>query len=564
MSAEYFFRIPRFQKLGVRLNIILLGTIIFFLVSSGYGIWTLQQQSAQFKAVTQTYYERAMLAAELSRDAELIATQAMEQSVTQKLGNIDTTILQADFTRIFTVAREKLTAETTEEVETLAEIDRLTSPYFGQLILFYQLSERQQRLELDMDSLNRARQQIIKPLLNIDFSSAPSRFSNLAVSHSHSSQAYLEASSPGLIARRQSQLKQLQERLMSIEGLTVNQQETRNALIDNILQTVSLKNQLHKTNLETLSAMRTTRLYAQRLSSVCYDFYLMVKNRAEQASLQHSQLIERVNIQIALFSAAFLGLIGLAYWFIHHFIVRRLNHISAVMQKYAMGSPEPIPQSGHDEITVIGKTFAQFVQANNVAHEETQNARKIAEQANQQLRELNNHLNQQNNTDELTQIPNRRYFFNWLQASYENLAKHNSSLGILMIDIDWFKSFNDHYGHQAGDECLRHVAYLLQHVSKDYAGMLARYGGEEFIVAVPDVTINALDELGRTLLSAIDSANIAHGYTPFHHVTISVGASYLEQANLDMPVERLISRADQALYEAKSKGRSQIAHYIHN
>lgn len=559
MMTSGLLSVPRLRKLGVRLNIILLGIILFFLVSSGYGIWTLQQQSEQFKTVTQTYYDRSMLAAELSRDAELIATQAMERSVTQRLGNIDANILQTDITRTFTVARDKLTADAPEEIAVLAEIDRLTQPYFEQLVLFYNLIEAQQRLQLQMNRLDRERQLWIAPYINFDVSADNGLFSTLVINLARSTLAMLDAQSPGLLARRKAQLAEVRVALEQLSGLTQIQQQARQKLLDNVSDTLVLKEQLDSSRLETLAAMRKTRLFAQRLSSVCYDFYILVKQRAENAALQHSQLIDRVTLQIAAFSAAFLMLIGIMYWFIHHYIVRRMNKLSFVMQQHASGQPEAIPQEGHDEITVIGKTFALFVKANDRAHNEIQRARKAAEAANEQLRELNLSLHEQSNTDDLTQIPNRRSFFDWLPDHYQQLSQQHQGLSILMIDIDWFKSYNDHYGHQAGDICLHHVAQLLRGVLQQYPGMLARYGGEEFIVAVPKISFAQAQELGHDMLSAIEQANIVHDCTPKKHVTISVGVATLSQSSHLYSIEKLISMADQSLYEAKSKGRSQVA-----
>lgn len=558
MSTPSLFSVPRLRKLGVRLNIILLGIILFFLVSSGYGIWTLQQQSEQFKAVTQTYYDRSMLAAELSRDAELIATQAMEQSVTQRLSNIDANILQTDITRTFTVARSKLTANAPEEVAVLSEIDRLTQPYFEQLVLFYNLIEDQQRLQLQMNRLDRERQLWIAPYINFDVSADNGRFSTLVINLARSTLTMLDAQSPGLLARRKAQLEEVRIALTSLTGLTQIQLQAREKLLENVNDTLVLKDQLDKSRLETLSAMRKTRLFAQRLSSVCYDFYLLVKQRAESAAQQHSQLIDRVTLQIAAFSVAFLALIGLTYWFIHHYIMRRMNRLSHVMQQHATGQPAPIPQDGNDEITVIGRTFAQFVSANDLARDQIQSARQAAEAANEKLRELNISLHMQSNTDDLTQIPNRRSFFDWLHPTYQKLMQQHYGLSIFMIDIDWFKSYNDHYGHQAGDECLRHVAQLLRSVAQQYTGMLARYGGEEFIVAVPGISFAQAQALADALLEVIDQAHIAHGHTPKHHITISVGLATLTQADQTYPIEKLISTADQSLYEAKSKGRAQV------
>ncbi|SBS32589.1 Phytochrome-like protein cph2 [Marinomonas aquimarina] len=558
MSTPSLFSVPQLRRLGVRLNIVLLGIILFFLVSSGYGIWTLQQQSEQFKTVTQTYYDRAMLAAELSRDAELIATQAMEQSVTQRLSNIDANILQTDITRTFIVTRSKLSAEAPEEVAALTEIDRLTQPYFDQLVFFYERIENQQRLQLRMGRLNRERQQWVAPYINFDVSADNGPFSAFVLNLSRSTLAMLDAQSPGLLTRRKAQLEEIRTALEGLSGLTQVQQQARQKLLENIAETLELKDQLDQSRLEALAAMRKTRLLAQRLSTVCYDFYLIVKQRANNAAQNHSQLIDWVTLQIALFSLAFLGLIGFTYWLIHHYIVRRLNRLSSVMQQHAVGNPEPIPQQGQDEITVIGKTFAMFVDANDRARDEIQSARKAAEAANERLRELNMSLHLQSNTDDLTQIPNRRSFFDWLNSSYPQWAQQGHGLSILMIDIDWFKSYNDHYGHQAGDQCLRQVAQLLRSVTQQYTGMLARYGGEEFIVAVPGISLAQAAELATTLLATIEQAHIAHGHTPKHHVTISIGVATLSQTSLAYPIEKLISKADQSLYEAKSKGRAQV------
>ncbi|WP_067101716.1 GGDEF domain-containing protein [Marinomonas atlantica] len=562
MSPNGLFTIPRLQKLGIRLNLILLGIILFFLVSSGYGIWVLQQQSAQFKTITQTYYDRAMLAAELSRDAELIATKAMEQTVTQRLSSIDANILQSDITRTFTAARERLAAKAPEEQAVLARIDSLTQPYFNQLTTFYTLIEQQQRLKQKMDILSFDRVKLTTPYLPEFKAIDIEPFDALITSASNVTLLLLDAHSPGLIARRDSHISDTIDALLSISTLNKSQKRDRDALILNINQTRELKEQLDQSRLETLAAMRKTRLQAQRLSSVCFDFYLLVKKRAQSASQKHSQLIEQVTLQMALFSIAFLGLIGVAYWLIQHYIVRRLNRLSFVMRQHAIGHPERIPEDGNDEITVISKTFAQFVQANDHAQDEAQRAKKVAEEANERLRELNATLHQQSNTDELTQIPNRRSFFHWLNIIGPELVAKRQSLSIFMIDIDWFKSYNDHYGHQAGDVCLHQVAQLLRGVTKESSGLLARYGGEEFIVAIPDRSPEQANAFGQTILDVIEHAHIPHGYSPRHHITVSIGISTAYEGCVDHSCEKLISKADQALYEAKALGRASVVSNI--
>ena len=176
--------------------------------------------------------------------------------------------------------------------------------------------------------------------------------------------------------------------------------------------------------------------------------------------------------------------------------------------------------------------------------------------------ELNSTLHQQSNTNELTQIPNRRSFFHWLNTIGPELSAKKQSVSIFMIDIDWFKSYNDHYGHQAGNVCLHQIAQLLRGVTKESSGLLARYGGEEFIVAIPDRSPEQANAFGQTILDVIEHAHIPHGYSPRHHITVSIGISTSYEGCVEHSCEKLISKADQALYEAKALGRASVVSHV--
>lgn len=541
--------IPKSHRIGVRLNLVLLGILIFFIASCGYAVWALQKQADQFQTLTQVHYDRAMLAAELSRDAELIATQALERSVTQQLGNVDANILQTDITRIFSVAREKLTAYTPKEADILAEIDQLTPHYFQQLIRSYELLEAQQRLE---QTLTRKKH----ILETVDASLFEKR---MFLELSNATFMALQTSSPGAMARRTQELETLLQRFEPHTQANLQTVAAAQTLTTQIRDALAVKTELDQLRPEALSAMREARLQAQRLSGICYDLYLLVKVHTAQAAQDHQKQINAVTAQITLFSALFVFLMGLTYWLIHRYIVRRLNVLTGCIEKHRQGIAVSIPKQGQDEIALIGKTFAAFVETNNQAKIAASESQKQMDLVNHQLRTLNLSLLKQSHTDELTQIANRRFFFSWLEDMHSFLHTTQQPLSLFMIDIDWFKAYNDFYGHQAGDECLKLVAQTLNQVVGETDGLLGRYGGEEFIIAIQKQTYEQTLTLGKKLLTAINEAKIEHQGSPLGTLSISVGMAFAPVGNEEHAIAKLISKADNALYEAKSKGRAQLA-----
>ncbi|MCU9614747.1 diguanylate cyclase [Caldibacillus lycopersici] len=162
-------------------------------------------------------------------------------------------------------------------------------------------------------------------------------------------------------------------------------------------------------------------------------------------------------------------------------------------------------------------------------------------------------------TDELTGIPNRRYFSERLISEWKIAKRQKLSLSALMIDIDYFKQFNDFYGHLHGDDCLIQIANVLKDTVHKAGAFIARYGGEEFIVLLPNTEETEVVAIGEMLLTNVRQLNIpnvtAQGDTPY--VTISVGCATL-LPNDRLAPEDLIHRADQALYKAKENGRNQV------
>jgi len=160
--------------------------------------------------------------------------------------------------------------------------------------------------------------------------------------------------------------------------------------------------------------------------------------------------------------------------------------------------------------------------------------------------------------DELTGLHNRRSLMARLEAEFRAARRYNYPLSLLMVDIDKFKNYNDHFGHQLGDECLRQVAGILAENLRRPADLVGRYGGEEFVVVLPHTEISDALRVAEKLRVAVESTQIAappDNSTPF--VTISVGAA--AQTTGDKNLQGLFERADKGMYLAKRGGRNQIS-----
>jgi len=161
--------------------------------------------------------------------------------------------------------------------------------------------------------------------------------------------------------------------------------------------------------------------------------------------------------------------------------------------------------------------------------------------------------------DGLTGISNRRYF-DIAAAETFNLAKrHGYPLAVIMFDIDYFKQYNDRYGHLAGDECLTRVAHAIGSVAGNRpSDIVARYGGEEFSVVLPSTDMRGAVRVAERVLAAVRELGIAHGVSPDGIVTLSAGVSALQPVRESDALDRLLTAADEALYLAKKSGRDRV------
>lgn len=174
----------------------------------------------------------------------------------------------------------------------------------------------------------------------------------------------------------------------------------------------------------------------------------------------------------------------------------------------------------------------------------------------EQLEAANDKLNQLATLDGLTNIANRRRFTEFLTQEWNNAQRQQTALALLLLDVDYFKLYNDTYGHQSGDECLKQVAAVLSQTIKRATDLAARYGGEEFVVILNDTSTEGALKVAEAIRAHIEALRIPHSASKVNPwVTVSVGVASLIPDRRNQP-DDLIAAADRALYQAKEQGRN--------
>jgi two-component system, cell cycle response regulator len=203
------------------------------------------------------------------------------------------------------------------------------------------------------------------------------------------------------------------------------------------------------------------------------------------------------------------------------------------------------PLSSLDQ-SIIGlvETFADIT--------ERKNAERVLQLANQQLERLATE-------DSLTKVSNRRRFDEYLEIEWSRQARAGAPISLIMCDVDFFKKYNDHYGHQAGDACLKSVAGAIQKRVGRSGDLIARYGGEEFAIVMPDTDLRSALHVAENIREELRMQQIPHdGSSVDSFVTLSCGvASMIPTVNVTP--QMLIEKADQGLYRAKRQGRNRVA-----
>ncbi|MFW6335000.1 MAG: GGDEF domain-containing protein [Desulfosalsimonas sp.] len=223
-----------------------------------------------------------------------------------------------------------------------------------------------------------------------------------------------------------------------------------------------------------------------------------------------------------------------------------------------LNSPEfkqnPFFQPYHDLLDEYKKLFRQ-----------TRRLVKMSDRMQKDLNELNAELqkhkeilSQMSYVDGLTGIANRRKFNEVIEAEWKRAARSAAPLALIILDLDFFKPYNDNYGHSAGDECLVQVARGLSDAVNRPGDLAARYGGEEFAVLLPETDISGAINVACRIQDNIEALGLVHGFSPVSAVvTASIGAAAMVP-DKKLSYNELVEAADQQLYAAKQEGRNRV------
>jgi len=216
-----------------------------------------------------------------------------------------------------------------------------------------------------------------------------------------------------------------------------------------------------------------------------------------------------------------------------------------------------------DEVHVImglmilvfgGAMLASAAQVRRIFHDSVELQHQLSSS-----RELSHTLEQMLRVDELTGIANRRLFDDMLEKEWRRATRERTVLSVLAVDIDHFKAYNDHYGHPAGDECIRAVARTMSDTLHRPGDLAARIGGEEFAFLLPDTPIAGALRVSELIRQRVQALGLMHaGPDVKGPVTVSLGVASSENTDIGTAGD-LLRAADKALYRAKNQGRNQVA-----
>jgi len=175
-----------------------------------------------------------------------------------------------------------------------------------------------------------------------------------------------------------------------------------------------------------------------------------------------------------------------------------------------------------------------------------------------QLQKANKKLELLSSKDSLTEIANRRTFNWFLEKEWRRSIRKNHFVALIMIDIDFFKLYNDTYGHQKGDSCLKKVAAIISKAAKRPGDLVARYGGEEFVIILAETNLETAKSIAENVREEIERTSMFHEKSSISNcVTLSLGVAAMTAARGATP-DKLVEAADSALYAAKGEGRNRV------
>lgn len=235
--------------------------------------------------------------------------------------------------------------------------------------------------------------------------------------------------------------------------------------------------------------------------------------------------------------------------------LQRLEHWASKLRQD--GWKESLPETGPiSEVRSLRNSLEEMAEQ---LHIHTEELEQLVQRRTEELRLANQKLHELSTTDGLTGLANRRYLDERSRTLWSVALRRNWYMSILMVDVDYFKKYNDLYGHQAGDRCLEQIAEVLKKYARRATDVAGRYGGEEFALIYVDLDKYESIHLAEQIVASVHELNIEHEGSPFGRVTVSVGFAYTVPKR-HSHVEKLFQKADEALYMAKDAGRNRLAY----
>lgn len=272
--------------------------------------------------------------------------------------------------------------------------------------------------------------------------------------------------------------------------------------------------------------------YARLAEFESHQLNARVLEDAKNASKSINNQIQNIHL---VFIFIVVTIIGFSL-FVNRFVVSRLLKLRMQIHKRMDGNYREIKLTGNDEISELARAFDSF-------------ARTIETQKQT--------LSEMSLRDALTGIANRRALDERFKQEISSAMRHQWPLSVLLLDIDYFKQYNDNYGHGRGDQCLKDVADILRQYLPRQSDMLARFGGEEFAIILPDTNAKGADSVANNIISGFNAARLPHEYSQItNYVTISIGVATHLIATKEKAWD-LFDNADKALYCAKKRGRNR-------
>lgn len=261
--------------------------------------------------------------------------------------------------------------------------------------------------------------------------------------------------------------------------------------------------------------------------------------------------ITQRGVQVMNFTAAYMMVVGVIILFVSGLILRQrvfspLEKMARHMETIEDGTDYSLRLrvKRKDEIGVLGTLFDKMMDR--------------IESQNLELLRVNGILQGLSSIDELTQIANRRALNQHLEYEWNRMKREKKPISVILCDVDYFKQYNDHYGHQQGDLCLRKVADLLSKIAQRSCDLVARYGGEEFVIILSGTDSEGATHMAVNLSNLLKEQQIPHEASKAaRFVTISLGIATITPTD-DYRCEDVLRIADEALYKAKANGRNRF------